>query len=428
MKTLTKDQVKKIIQEAPSGSDQKEIVNELINRGYMLEGLNDKNIESKNPNIVSKALGGVSKILSVPSAITSDLARTSGQIIGGLSKGNFGIANQAVSDFNTNVSKIPQDIISGFKEGVTSDSQMMSPSKAAGIKGIGGFAMDVLGDPLNALLVGPASKVSKIEDFGTNISKKIEQLIANPKTKDEAKVFEKIGKTINDVIVENGETFGEKISQYKLPSGFKERISIMNKEIPIIRQEIIKRAKQVGEVINPQIIIDKLNELSSGYLRIGNQEVGEKVAKYSKSLQEAIQKGGKITGDKALELKNGYDNLRFNLGEMGGIDGKVYKIISDGLRDQINKLPNGIGDLNKKLTTYHKAIELYSEKLTEASKTFGIKIGGAFPFVYFRGFGETGAKFGQVISKEIKNASKVMGVEEKLLKTYLPSILRNFLD
>lgn len=50
MPTLSKDQVKQIIQGAPQGTDPKDIVNGLVKRGYTLEGLNDQNPSGATPD------------------------------------------------------------------------------------------------------------------------------------------------------------------------------------------------------------------------------------------------------------------------------------------------------------------------------------------------------------------------------------------
>lgn len=56
-KQLSKDQVRVILENAPKGTDQTKIVEELVNRGYTLEGLNDTN-QNSTPQSESNATFG----------------------------------------------------------------------------------------------------------------------------------------------------------------------------------------------------------------------------------------------------------------------------------------------------------------------------------------------------------------------------------
>lgn len=113
----------------------------------------------KGPNALSRIVGGVSRILNVPVSALSSSAKVIGGVIGGLSAGSFSTANKAVEEFNKEITSIPSEVGKGFTQGFWSESQMMSPSKALGISGIGGLAVDIGGDPLNLLFIKPIEKI-----------------------------------------------------------------------------------------------------------------------------------------------------------------------------------------------------------------------------------------------------------------------------
>ena len=389
MTYLSKQKVRDIILNAPDGTTSEGIVAALRAQGHTLEGYPEEEKTSKKSiSTLNSVAGLLSRVLEVPAAVATTAAQTVGGVIGGLSvKGGRKVAEEAVLGGLEQIQRIPGQVRAGAEEGFFAPSGMPSPAKALGAKGVAGFAVDVLGDPLNLIsLLGATDDVARVAPEAKSIfrefGEKLFQSVLKPSNADEASEFKKLGRVFEEAIKKNVDTLGSRFSKYNVKGSFKNMIKTINQRIPNLSKAIDVAASKLDDAGRSKDISDILEDLSKYSDEL--LELGDDTGRIVKeTVENAKASGTEMAVSEAIRLRRLYDKARLTAGgalsEAKTIRNQVFKKLSDGLRNKINKLPE-IGELNKELSTYYDALKALSKEAAKNSKKFP-GLSTRFPFI-----------------------------------------------
>lgn len=428
MANLTKEQIKQIIINRPEGTTPEGIIAGLRERGHNLEGYTEKTKQST----LSKVGGFLKETLNLPETILTTTAETFGRTIGGLSEGGLPSAKEEFISGIEKISKIPSQFKRGAEKGFFGETELPMPSDVLKLEGIGGLAVDIAGDPLNLIFMGGARKLvmeksSKITSTLRKFGETINQRILNPKTKDEARQFEKLGRIIKEEIITEAETLGKNFSKYGITGKFKDMIFKMNQKIPKLEKTLQDYFSKTNEVLDISGLVDKLNDLKTSFIKIGKKIPANRITEILNSLKNQT----KIPAKDAFELKRIYDDLITFGSKAKSPAQKMYKIVANGLRDKLNDLPT-IGKTNKEYTTYIEAVKLFAKRAAETLQRgeLPINITQFFPFIRYNPLSLIKTK--TIIAKNMIDLSKILNIPLQTLKqgirTIAPSTIKHLLD
>ncbi len=376
------------------------------------------------------------RIAQVPQTLLTEAAETVGGVLGGLSmmsKEGLQVAKEELFEGAKDIASIPQQIVGG------DISRMARPSESLGVGGVPGFLLDVAGDPLNLLFVGPAQKsalaktkktVPLLERFGTRLY----QSLFRPSQKKVAKEYMRLGKEIDGIVKETPELLGKNLAAYGVKGSLERMLRTMNQRIATLGDELGKVVEKSKAKVDITGILNQLDDLMKSYQRAGKKDV---VRMIQSKIDELQKMGTKlISVDDAVQIRKIFDDLRLTAGgalsEAQSAEQRVFRLISNGLRNQINKLPGRIGTLNKELSTYYEGILALGKVAAKESERVlsPLTLREFFPYlkVSLGPFAKTKTAVGKA-AIDLSNALQVpMSKVKSALMTILPSTLRNILD
>jgi hypothetical protein len=447
MANLTQERVKQIIEQAPEGTTPGGIIAALREQGHTLEGYpsDEKTTTTRTAgNFLSSVLGVASRALQVPSTLVSLGARAVGEAIGFESSKTGreqNLAQQAEAQTFEEIKRIPGEVLEGAKEGFFGESDLTSPSKELGVTGLGGFAVDVVGDPINLLGAGLVKKLGQnipksvpvVQKFG----EKLLQSLLNQAPKQTAKEFKSLGRVFDGAVKEIPDTLGRRFGELgiKFSGSATNLLKKINREITKVGKQLDKKIVGVTQKIDLGPIIGKIEDMAQNFRKAGKDAVADRLDSSALNLLSQTGNQLRIPASDAITLKRIFDDLRITgsgvLSEARGAEQRIFRTISNGLRNQINKIPE-IGSLNRKLSTLFDGLESLSKVAAkEASKgALPIKFSEFFPFLRLNlgSFSRTKSSVGQALTSLGKTLQIPQQILKDTLKSLAPSALRNLFN
>lgn len=421
MAHITKDKVKEIIANSPPGTTPEGIVASLRERGHTLEGYpgtEKKTTLKSSGSFLGTIWEAFKQTAKAPQAMLTEAAKGAGETISDIARGEFGEAKQSLLETGERIMGVRSQ----------TSEEMTTPSRELGIEGVPAFLLDAWSDPLNLLDVG-LSKAGKLDDVVdltkgskilSRITEKIYQNVLGTTGKKEKAVFKTIGKAIEK------QTIGKRLAQYKISGGLDDMIRAINKRIPALGKQLDEAAKKSDEVIKIKPIADKLESLAEGVSKIGDTSMADGIRGIAGKI-----KGKTLSVDEALSLRRAYDSARKlatgGLSEAQSTKQQIYRAISDGLRNQLNNIPE-VGTLNKELSTYYDALEGLA---TQAAK-YEKEIPGISRFFPWIRTGLPGAKVKTTIARGAQELSEITKIPVNtisvLFKSMRAGLLKKLLE
>jgi len=452
MSNITKEQLKKIIDGSPPGTRPEEVIAGLRSRGHKLEGFTATQkettvtdvaeYEKKSPTLWERYKGLIGlptrttfRVAQAAQSFLTETAETIGGVAGGLSMGTkegLQVAKEELVGGVKDIADIPRQVFGGDIE------EMARPSKSLGLGGVYGFLVDVAGDPLNILFAGSAQKdvvtkakqtVPLTEKFGTRLY----QSLFRPSTKKVTKEFAQLGREIDGVVKETPDLLGKNLARYGIKGSVENMLKTMNQRISNIWPKLKSLASESKAKIDTTDVINQLDDMVKSYTKAGKTGV---VKTLQARISDLKKLGAKtISVDDAIEIRRIFDDLRLTAGgalsEAQSAEQRAFRIISNGLRNKINKLP-GIGPLNKEITTYYDGIQSLAKVAAKEAERILSPITLREFFPYLKVSLGPFAKIKTTVGKAAVDLSKTLNIPltqvKSALRTILPASMRNIFD
>lgn len=400
--------------------------------------------QQQKPSILSSVVGGLTRTLSSPESLLTSLGKAYGGVLGALSemprvgaKASLSTAKGYLKEAGQEIMAIPKDVTAGFEQGWKAPQQANMPSKVLGQTGLKGLAVDIMGDPLNLFFLNSVRQTANVAEKSTvaeRFAGDVYETILNPPTKGEAKEIARIGQEFENVVKSEPELLGQRLSSYGIKGPGTEMIKEMNTKLPYVGGELKYQAMASDALIDGNPILQKLNNLKSTFETAKETTGVKEIDKAIKGLNAIMDENGKIPVWTALNVKDAYDDMRLTtqgLSESYGLANRIRKLIGDGLRGGVNKIPE-LGELNKEYSTYKDSVLALSRvtALSKKAQYLPLVLKPYFPYVKFSSeiTSKVGTNMAQTLIKYGVPAEKTERVISEIIKNLTPSVINHVLE
>jgi len=400
MPTLSKDQVKKLIDGAPQGTNPKDVVNGLLKRGYTLEGLSDggnsSGIGEKIKNVADTVNQGARDLF------VGQLKGSGSTIAGAASLGekglnyaseklfpNLGIkgSDQTQGNKLQQTTLAPQGIAQKVGFGTEQIGELMTPVGAEALSsklatmtpkfGKAGGAVLSLGKGLisgteNALKTAVQSGgdgTQTAASFGVGAAVPIaSDVLKKPITKLAERIYQSALKPSEDALAQGVVKTGLKEKVW-LTKGGVEKAAQKIDDLESQLDEAIKAGTAEGKTV-PTNGLKKFVDPIRGWFETVDVKASKAAQEYIDDTLKTFKKkyGNEIPIEEAQKLKvNTMRLIRNSYGELSNVQKETQKQMARFLKEGIVEKSPVVGDVNARL----KSLYTLDEALGKASKRIG---------------------------------------------------------